>query len=299
MPFASSPPSAWVDLAVPAGAAVRPSRIEYDPSCYGALVVAEEHHFWFRARSRLIATLAGQVVRPLNPGYRVLEVGCGAGYVLRALRDACSEGTVIGMDLFEDGLRHARARLPETALVRGDVLHPPFSQRFELVGLFDVLEHMEDDLRVLGSARDLLAEDGVLMLTVPAGAGLWSYADVVAKHARRYEAADLDAKLRLVGLDVEYLSPFMASLYPVLWVGRRVASFRDRRAAGDPDRGRELFDDELRVNPVAGAAFGWVLEQELRWLRRRRRLPLGASLVAIARRGGSVPLVVPEPGVVG
>jgi SAM-dependent methyltransferase len=277
---------------------VSPSRIEYDPTCYGALVVAEERHFWFRARNRLIATLAGQVVRSFNEGYRVLEVGCGTGNVLKALKDACVEGTVIGMDLFEDGLRHARARLPETALVRGDVLHPPFSQRFELVGLFDVLEHMEDDLRVLGTVRDLLAEDGVLMLTVPAGAGLWSYADVVAKHARRYEAAELEAKLSRVGLEVQYLSPFMASLYPVLWAGRRLASFRDRRAAGDPDRAREFFDDELNVNPVVGAAFGWVLEQELRWLRRRRRLPLGASLVAIARRGDSVPLVVPEAGAV-
>jgi SAM-dependent methyltransferase len=274
-----------------------PSRIEYDPNCYGALVVAEENHFWFHARNRLIATLAAQIVRPFSPGYRVLEVGCGTGNVLRALRDACAEGSLIGMDLFEDGLRHARARLPEIALVRGDILHPPFSARFELIGLFDVLEHLDDDQRVLGSVRDLLAEDGVLMLTVPASAALWSYADVVAKHARRYEMADLEAKLRQAGLEVEYVSPFMATLYPVLWAGRRVASFRDRRAAGDPDRSRELFDDELNINPVAGAAFGWALGQELRWLRRRRRLPFGASLIAIARRGRRIPLVVPKSGV--
>jgi SAM-dependent methyltransferase len=281
------------------GGGVSPSRIEYDPTCYGALAVAEEHHPWFRTRNHVIATLAGQVVRPLGAGYHVLEVGCGTGNVLRALKDTCADGTVIGMDLFDDGLRHARVRLPDTALVRGDVLHPPFSQRFELVGMFDVLEHLEDDMRVLGSARDLLADNGVLMLTVPASAGLWSYADVVAKHVRRYEAAELEAKLRRVGLDVEYLTPFMASLYPVLWLGRRVASLRDRRQAADPDRARELFDDELNINPVAGASIGWVLEQELRWLRRRRRLPFGTSLVAIARRRDSVPLVKPEPGVVG
>jgi ubiquinone/menaquinone biosynthesis C-methylase UbiE len=104
-----------------------PSRVEYDPTCFETLVVAEDRHFWFRSRNRLIETLVGQVVRRFSPGYRVLEVGCGSGYVLRALKDACAEGTVIGMDLFEDGLRNARARLPETALVRGDILQPPFS----------------------------------------------------------------------------------------------------------------------------------------------------------------------------
>jgi len=275
-----------------------PSRAEYDPTCYASLAVAEERHFWFHARNRLIATLAGQVVRSFPPGYRVLEVGCGTGNVLRALKDACRGGTVIGMDLFEDGLRHARARLPETALVQGDVLHPPFSQRFELIGMFDVLEHLDDDLRVLSSIRDLLADRGTLMLTVPAGRELWSYADVIAKHVRRYDMADLKAKLRRAGLEVHYISPFMASLYPVLWAGRRAASFRDRRAADDPDRSKELFDQELQINPVLGTAFGWAVKQELRWLRRRRRLPFGTSLVAIASRG-SIPLVEPQPGVVG
>jgi hypothetical protein len=130
----------------------------------------------------------------------------------------------------------------------------------------------------------LLTDDGVLMLTVPASAALWSYADVVAKHARRYELAGLDAKLRQVGFEVEYISPFMATLYPVLWAGRRVASFRDKRATADPDRSKELFDDELNINPLVGSTFEWFLKQELRWSRRRRRLPFGASLIAIARR---------------
>jgi SAM-dependent methyltransferase len=276
-----------------------PSRIEYDPTCYESLVVAEERHVWFRARNQLIATLAGQVVQPFGVGYRVLEVGCGSGYVLRALKQVCAGGTVIGMDLFEDGLRNARARLPNTALVRGDILQPPFSARFQLIGLFDVLEHLDDDMRVLRAIRELLTEDGVLMVTVPAGAALWSYADVVAKHVRRYELAGLETKLRQAGFVVEYASPFMATLYPVLWAGRRVASFRDRRSAADPERSKELFDDELNINPVAGLTLGWFLKQELRWLRRRRRLPFGSSLIAIARRGRAEPLVVPAAGVAG
>ncbi len=259
-------------------------RPEYDPTWYEPLVAVEDHHFWFRARNRAIAMLVRQVTSGFSPGYRILEVGCGTGNVLRALKSACPTGTVVGMDLFQDGLQHARARLPGTLLVRGDALRPPFAGSFAVVGMFDVLEHIEDDLGVLRSLRSLIAPDGALMITVPASPSLWSYFDQVALHVRRYELAELKIKLHEAGFTVEYISPYMASLYPVLWLGRRIAARRDRRPPTDADRARDLVNHELRVNPLAGAVLGAVLEQELRWLRSRRRLPAGSSLIAIARR---------------
>lgn len=259
-------------------------RPEYDPTCYAPLVAVEDRHFWFRARNRAIATLVRQVTRGLSPGYGILEVGCGTGNVLRALTLACPDGTVVGMDLLQDGLMHARARMPGALLVRGDALRPPFGGSFEVVGMFDVLEHITDDLGVLRSLHSLVAVGGALMITVPASPALWSYFDEAALHVRRYELAELNTKLQQAGFTVEYISPYMATLYPVLWLGRRIASRGDRRSATDPDRTRDLFNQELRINPIAGAVLGAVLAQELPWLRRRRRLPAGSSLIAIARR---------------
>src|SRR5690349_11902313 len=80
----------------------KPSAIpsSYDPDLFRTLFTVEDRHFWFRARNRLIRTLTRQVTARLPAGYRVLEVGCGTGNVLRYLEQASPRGTVIGMDLF-------------------------------------------------------------------------------------------------------------------------------------------------------------------------------------------------------
>src|SRR5207302_1171821 len=111
-----------------------------------------------------------------------------------------------GMDLFADGLRFARARMPKALLVRGDALHPPFAERFEVVGMFDVLEHVDDDLGVLCALRALIKDHGRLVLTVPAGRALWSYFDEASRHVRRYEVAELRDKLTGAGFEVEFIS---------------------------------------------------------------------------------------------
>jgi cyclopropane fatty-acyl-phospholipid synthase-like methyltransferase len=66
-----------------------PSHQSYDPHYFKPLSAIEDRHFWFRARNQVIAGLVGQLTARLPAGYRVLEVGCGTGNVLRALEEAC------------------------------------------------------------------------------------------------------------------------------------------------------------------------------------------------------------------
>ena len=264
-------------------------RTEYDPSYYEPLASVEDHHFWFQARNRVIGATVGQLTASLAPGYRVLEVGCGTGNVLRTLVAACRTGTVMGIDLFQDGLEVARSRMPGVGLVRADAMHPPFSVRFEVVGMFDVLEHLPDDVGVLRALRQMITDAGALVVTVPAGPGLWSYFDEAAQHVRRYTADELGGKLTEAGFEVEFLSPYMASLYPAVWAGRRLASVMIRRQStrSEPDHRRLLVDQELHVSPLLSAAVRPLLALERPLLRRRRRLPIGSSLIAVARRSGS------------
>ncbi len=256
---------------------------DYDPSVYASLVAVEDRHFWFRARRRAIVAAFESVRDRLAPGYRVLEVGCGTGNVLDALEESAQKGTVIGMDIHREGMLWAQRRVDRAFLVQGDAAHPPFSVRFEVVGLFDVLEHLDDDVGALRGLRQLLTERGVLLLTVPADPNLWSYFDVGSHHKRRYYESDLRAKLVESGYVVEYLTPYMSVLQPVMWLGRRFAAWRAAR----PQSAAEAWsvaEADLRVRPVSGAVLDFLLEQELRVLRRRRRLPIGASLLCVARR---------------
>src|ERR1700747_3398454 len=106
---------------VPLGGVRQP----YDPEFFSRLARIESKHFWFRTRNQIIATLTKQITKNLTDGYRVLEVGCGTGNVLRALEQGCPRGIVVGMDLFAEGLAFARTRT-SCLLVQGNLERPAF-----------------------------------------------------------------------------------------------------------------------------------------------------------------------------
>ena len=244
------------------------------------LRAAEDRHFWFRTRNTVIASVMRRIEPTLSSGYRVLEIGCGTGNTLRVLSTECRRGRVFGIDVYYDGLVHARDRVGPRVL-QADVSQVPFSPstRFDVIGMFDVLEHIDDDSGTLQCVHRLLTNGGILLTTVPASMSLWSAFDLAAHHRRRYECADLREKLSAAGFTVEYLSPFMATLYPLAWVKRR-ASLVWRRE-------RDVFEaalDDLRVVPFLNGALERILSREARVVGALRSLPFGTSLIAIARR---------------
>ena len=268
------------------GSASEHTHQSYDPKFFCELAQIEDRHFWFRSRNRIIATLAEQITRNWRDGYRVLEVGCGTGNVLRALEKACPRGTVVGMDLFAEGLAFARTRTA-CSLVRGDIEQPAFGVQFDLIGAFDVVEHLPDDVRVFRSLQAMLKPGGILLLTVPARESLWSYFDEVAHHCRRYETGDLRRKLNMTGYEIEFLSEFMASTYPLFWLVRRIRSLRrqpQEHSSLELDRAHSL--EELQIVPVINGLLTFILMQEAKLIRSRLVLPFGSSVLVVARRVG-------------
>jgi SAM-dependent methyltransferase len=249
----------------------------YDPYYFEPLAKVEDRHFWFRSRNRAIAAVLERLAGGLPGRCRALEVGCGTGNVLRVLEQACPRGLVVGMDLYQEGLAFARRRT-RCPLVRGDLSAPPFRKPFHLIGLFDVLEHLPDDRRMLGELHRLLAPQGRLLLTVPAHPALWSYFDRESGHQRRYRAAELREKLESAGYRIEYFSPYMAVILPLLWIGRKLAALVDRRS----NRHRAARD--LRVTAGVNQLLAGVLGLETGLIRRGRRLPFGASFLVVAAR---------------
>lgn len=255
----------------------------YDPAFFAMLFAIEDQHFWFRARNRVLATLLQQVTAPLPPTYRMLEVGCGTGNTVRVAEQVCTPSRVTGMDLFREGLYFARQRVT-CGLVQGDMHRPPFRQPFDIIGLFDVLEHLPDDRAVLHDLWHMLTTTGTLLLTVPAFPSLWSYFDEVSCHYRRYTAHDLQMKLVDAGYDVTYLTHYMATIVPLVWGGRQLASVLPQRT-GDPVRAaRARAQHDLRIYPGVNTLLAYALEQEAKLIAQRRVLPIGTSLLAVATK---------------
>ncbi len=258
----------------------------YDPACFASLAHVEDRHFWFQSRNAVIGTVARQVTAGLPPGYRVLEVGCGTGVVLRTLEQVCAGGRLLGVDLFEEGLRYARRR-SSVPVIRADVGNLPFTPPFAVIGLFDVIEHLPDDVGALRALLPLLGPGGTLLVTVPAHPALWSYFDEAAHHYRRYRQRDLEAVLRAAGYHVEYVTQFMAAIAPLVWLKRRITGLTGRRPTGDGCCAHELAASDLRITPVINGILTRVLMWEALVIARRGRLPVGTSLLAVARAAGA------------
>ena len=211
-----------------------------------------------------------------------MEGGCGSGNTLRVLDRACAKGRIIGADLYGEGFAVARTRSKST-LMRLDLMKLPFHPKFSIVAMFDVLEHLPDDRAILASLHDSLVDGGKLVLTVPRDPALWSDHDALWRHARRYSDMDLRERLQESGFDVEYLTPFMMAMRLLMPISRKFGMALHQ--IGNPhDRVVANFKNELRIFPVLNPILDAILAIDAQLVRKRKLLPTGTSLLAIARK---------------
>jgi SAM-dependent methyltransferase len=241
---------------------------------FAELADLEAQNFWFRARNDLIAW----ALRTYLPECRsMLEIGCGTGFVLRRIRDVYPDAELVGSEIFSAGLAFAAARVPSAEFIQLDARSIPYRDHFDAIGAFDVLEHIEDDRKVLASVWTALQVGGRFLATVPQHPALWSPQDDHAFHVRRYTAAQLRARLHAAGFEVVRMTSFVSVLLPFMLASR--VRMKHRRT-GEP------FDamDELRMSPLVNAALGSAMRLEGSLIRRGLSWPAGGSLLVVARK---------------
>ena len=248
----------------------------FDPEFFALLQRAEEHHFWFIGRREIILDALKRHVPDLS-GKRMLEIGCGNGNILRYLQDR-TELQLTGCDLFMEGLQFCRNQV-DIPLYQIDATQLPFHNCFDIIGIFDVLEHIEDDGQVLEQCRKALREHGRLVLTVPASPALWGPFDEFSHHRRRYVRRNLRKQLEQAGFAIERAPHFMFFLYPVVYALRFLKGRAGRAGTGS----RERVPDDLRIIPGVNSLWLQVLRLE-KLLIRHVDLPFGTSLLIVARK---------------
>jgi SAM-dependent methyltransferase len=255
----------------------------YTAEQFAPLFAAEDRHFWFRSRNQCLEA-ALRSVPDFTSIREVLEVGCGTGVVLAQLQRLFPNGRIIGMDLFDEGLKFARQRFKGT-LIQGDVFQYSFDRSFDLIGAFDVIEHLDEDEKILRRFYEQLRPGGHLIITVPAHQGLWSYFDEVAHHRRRYAVADLERKLADAGFSRIYVTQFMSALFPLMWIKRRLLGEKATKLSeADAHRRQAAVESDLKINPLINWFMDLLLWPEAFFVSRHWRIPLGTSLMALATR---------------
>jgi SAM-dependent methyltransferase len=242
----------------------------FDPKAFDELVETEDGHFWFVARNEVIVGLANKFF----PGARrFLEIGCGTGFVLGAIAESRSWERLAGSELHPAGLAHARKRLPSAVeLVQMDARDIPAAGVFDLAGAFDVVEHIADDEAVIRGLRAATQPNGGIIITVPQHPWLWSRADEIAHHERRYRRGELERKLRRNGFEVLFSSSFTALLLPLMAASR----LRLNKAADE-----DAY--EFRLNPSVNRLLLKILRVEVRMTLAGMRWPVGGSRVVVGR----------------
>jgi 2-polyprenyl-3-methyl-5-hydroxy-6-metoxy-1,4-benzoquinol methylase len=246
-----------------------PNRSPFPSSSYGQLAQAESGHWWFRVRNRVVLWALTKKVKPFNS---LLEIGCGTGYVLEGISRTWPKIELYGSEYFEEGLEHARKRVPAAQLRQLDATLLDEVDRYDVVGAFDVIEHIEQDETVLRNLARAIRPGGSLVLTVPQHRWLWSQVDEYACHVRRYSRAELVAKVQQAGLQVSYASSFVSLLVPLMWLSRKRTSKQH-----DPMT-------EFNIPRWLNYTLQTVMQFELLLLKTGVRFPIGGSLLLIATK---------------
>ncbi len=248
------------------------SEFSYPEDGHDTCQAVEETSFWFGHRNAAIGSVIEAFPPPADLPF--LDIGGGNGYV-GAMIAGLGHRLVL-IEPGESGATHARERgiaeVVQASIV--DLEVRPAS--VGAIGMFDVLEHIEDDTAALRRLGEMLVEGGKIYLTVPSHRWLWSSADVQAGHFRRYTRRQLAAVLAGAGFEVQFSSYFFWPLPAPMFLvrclperlGLRKGESRSQRVT------REHSTDQGRAAKV--------LAPEVRRLRKGARVPFGASAIAVA-----------------
>lgn len=248
---------------------------DYPAEAHDRRVHFEENNFWFIYRNQVIT----HFFRLFFPNAQnFLEIGCGTGFVLSGISQAFSNLNLFGAEAYPSALKYAKARSPHAEFAQMDAYRLPFVEEFDAMGAFDVLEHLDNDQLALKEMYRATAPGGGILLTVPQHRRLWSALDSAAGHKRRYSRRDLKTKVQAAGFNVLFVTSFITLLLPLMLISRLK---KNRQYKLD----RKEMQSEVNLPRPLNDFFKLICSMELNLIRKKLSMPVGGSLLCVARKG--------------
>ena len=250
----------------------RTREVRYPETAHDLLTPdVEEGSFWVKYRNQAIEG----ILRRYGMPRALWEVGAGRGTVARHLQESGVE--VVAVEPGPKGAAHAaRAGLAHSVCATLEDLNLP-GAALSSIGCFDVLEHLEEPEKLLETFRHVLVPGGAVTLTVPAFPCLWSQADDIAGHVRRYTRASADRMMTAAGFARVESRYMMATMVPPLFLLRTLPYRLGRRRPTEDQQRRNVAELTPGRSP-AGVLASSLLALE-RMLCRSRPPPFGTSVL--------------------
>jgi len=214
--------------------------------------LASLEHFWVRRRFEVFRKFAGELV---SPAREMAEVGCGHGLLQRQMELAYGR-EVTGFDLNENGLKHNVSRASRVVCYDLCQKDKQFQERFDLIFLWDVLEHISNEDPFLAALAFHLAKGGKFVFNVPAGEWAFSGYDTAAGHFRRYSAESFFSVMARNGLQVTKWTYWGLPLTPTLL-------FRKVWLRGNTSQEQSYATGFAAGGGMANGLLGWISKREM------------------------------------
>ena len=246
---------------------------EYNELCFEV----EENSFWFRHRNNCIIEMIKNF-RSSTEG-PIFDVGGGNGFVAKGLLDAGLEVVLVepgpagSINAKKRGVLHVICATTHTAQFKPETI--------PAIGVFDVVEHIEDDIGFLKHLWDLLIPGGMIYITVPAYQLLWSQEDVDGGHFRRYTLRNLKKKITHSGFDISY-SSYIFSYLPIFVFFLRTIPYKLNLVKSPASN--SIKKDHSAPKGIGSKILNLFHNWELKKISSRKGIPLGGSCIIAAKK---------------
>ena len=235
----------------------------------------ERNHWWFRARKEILNGLVKKFFHK-TPS-KILNVGAATGYTSEWLSQF---GEVTSVEYEKDCCDFVKQKL-NVEFINASITELPFPDHsFDLVCAFDVIEHVEDDVKAVSEMYRVCSPGGMVAVTVPAFQSLWSKHDEINHHKRRYTKKQLERLFQNIAGKKTYsgffnvilflpifLTRFLSNIFP--FIVRRKGSGSDFSYSGNTSTSGLLFS---------------LMKSEGFWMTKGLSFPFGVSLVLFFRK---------------
>ncbi|NIM10830.1 MAG: methyltransferase domain-containing protein [Candidatus Aminicenantes bacterium] len=252
------------------------SNVSYPEQGHEFCFKMEENSFWFRHRNNCII----EVVKLFPLGGIFFDIGGGNGFVSKGLEEKGIE-TVL-LEPGEKGVANAKKKGLKN-IICSTLENTGFKYNtLPAVGLFDVIEHIEDDERFLKSVFHLLKPRGRLYITVPAFNFLWSEEDEYAGHFRRYTIKSLRKMLVEIGFHVEYATYIFSILSFPIFLFRSLP--HKLGFIKKPNWESRHKSEHSRRKGISGKLLEKIWNTELKRIKNKKKIPFGGSCLIVSHK---------------